>query len=33
MLDTNKGERLPWIATRNFFDFYIKKRDLMNLFD
>ena len=28
-----KCERLPRIATHNFFDFYIKKRDLTNLFD
>ena len=28
-----KCERLPPIATHNFFDFYIKKRDLTNLFD
>ena len=32
MPDTKKGEGWPWIATHNFFDFYIKKRDLTNLF-
>ena len=28
-----KCERLPRIATHKFFDFYIKKHDLTNLFD
>ena len=30
---TPELEGLPRIATHNFFDFYIKKRDLTNLFD
>ena len=34
MPDTrNAKDRLPRIATHKFFDFYIQKRDLTNLFD
>ena len=33
MPDTGKNERLPQIATHNFFYFYIKKGDVTNLFD